>query len=279
MNIYSKENSLDTYTINETKTLSNEFTLIEKVLDTDISKLTDKEYFDLLSGIGQIKLTIKDYIEMANKITGFKDANIIRIVTDMSFKVMCDEGHGRDFSWWYDDYLVGYTVLTTNKLSTSQIYSADEIKQLIDNKEMFIIASHCTPLGNFSNDYFIVDNDFVGKQGIDRDKPISIEKYHEFLAIVYVDGNEEYNFVNNFYESEIELSDTYFDEELKYVRKKVSKTMLLNVLRRYIYNLVDNIDYYIGRYNEITEEEAVQLKGLCKKIIKNYKPRSDCFKL
>ena len=90
-------------------------------------KIDNKVLFELLSYFYDIKLDLNDYMEYINSIKDIKYTNIIDIPTN---KVVVDrgsEGHGRDFSWWTQNYQLFVKAFSYDFIPSKEEYTMDEL--------------------------------------------------------------------------------------------------------------------------------------------------------
>lgn len=254
------------------RTIIEQDELIKYIENIDINSLTHLGYYNLLSKICEIKLVNDDYIEIAKQISNFNDCLLIDIKTNMKYSVIVSEGHKRDFSWWDEDYLVGYTVLSPKYISTSQIYDLEEILEKVKKRELFIITNNFySKLYNDENGDFYYKNNGQ-KNYIDvkeyREIPFLTTNYNEIDDITFFE-----NITTNF-----NPEDKNFNEIMKYIRKRIPQKKLLYLFKKYLVELEKNIVDMINIWVDDTTDNINILEEMqekCNKLTKNLKNKTE----
>lgn len=254
------------------KTFKEQKEIIKQIIGADINKLSNIEYYNLLSKICRIKLTNSDYVEIAKIITNFENGLVFDIKTNMKKTFVLSEGRRRDFSWWEDNYLVGYTILSKKNISTSQIYTFFEIKDMIDRKEIFIIKPNDVRLIQDSNGYFYEEDNAKTYVNVEENKE---------LPVLTAEVKEDSSFISHI-DTNINPEDKYFDEIMNYIRTKVPKEKFELIFKKYLFKLEESLDCMINIWSDDnkTKSELQETKKDIKKMTKHLKTESDgIFKL
>ena len=115
--------------------------ILKEVVESDFDKITDKELFELLSKVYSISFNEDDYLNMLSKLNDKQYTFIHSIPTAMTFTDIATEGHGRNFDWWNQLYQVYYLAAAseTFKIDYNKIYSKEEIKKLVADKDIVLL--------------------------------------------------------------------------------------------------------------------------------------------
>lgn len=188
--------------------------IIKRVLDSDIDKLTDDEFFNLLMGTYSITLDTEDYLKLLSKKYHKKYIFVGEIPTTMTFTGRATEGHGRSFSWWPQLYQVGYDAAISRDMDYeyNKVYTKEEVNKLVSDKSVVLLTENHKPVDNidFKEETFT---------------PFSInDKFN-------IDGNTLSGFTLNNYNLYI-----------KYLKRKFTKKKILMDIKKYAIDLQKDID-------------------------------------
>ncbi len=198
--------------------------IIDKLINFDFKKSSDREFYKLLVQIYWIKLDKEDYLEMLSKKNEKKYTKLCSIPTTMTFKSMVTEGHGKDFSWWNELFQLYYNVAVSEEIEESihnrqrerRPYTKAEIRKMLDNNDIVIFNAFGQIISN---------NDLKGFKS---------EEYEKFPSLD-VDFDSYGNHMSKFIEENFEL----FNELL---REKFSKKIISKDMRAYLKDLQIDID-------------------------------------
>lgn len=138
---------------------------IKNLIDTDIEKLSDEDFYKLLNSVYYIKPEMSDYLEILSMNNSKKYKYTGKIQTTLTFTGTATEGHGRSFDWWEQLYQVEYVAAISSemKFDPNKTYSKKEIEKLVSNKTIVLLEQTTTPVEvtkiDFKQENF--ENDFV----------------------------------------------------------------------------------------------------------------------
>lgn len=138
MKIINKRNSYEYDTDYNEKDLLKLSRLILEFLENKENTKSETLY-KMLSYFYDIKLETIDYLGYINKKTNTLFYKVIDIPTPKVTSVMDYEGHGRDFSWWTQNYQRMIKAASKEFIVTRDVYTFDEIKKLIEDGEIYPI--------------------------------------------------------------------------------------------------------------------------------------------
>ena len=154
-----------------------------------------KTLYEMISYFYDIKLEAFDYVNYINKKTNTVYCATTSIPTERVIQDLQSEGHGRDFSWWTQNYQRMIKVATKGFTPSKEEYTYEEIKNLIDEGQIYPIY----PYGEKTN-----------------------KKVH------YVEDKLEY--LVSYQSKELESTDEYFDYIVQDILKQIGyKTLLKDV--------------------------------------------------
>lgn len=161
-----------------------------------------KTLYEMISYFYDVKLEAFDYVNYINEKTRTVYCGVTSIPTNRVIQDMQSEGHGRDFSWWTQNYQRMIKVATKGFIPTKEEYSYKEIEQLIDEGEIYSIY----PYGEKTN-----------------------KKVH------YVEDKIQY--LVSYQSKELELNDEYFEFMVKDILKEIGYKTLLKEYKEFIIKL------------------------------------------
>ena len=115
---------------------------VYNICDLVVDYLTNKENINinnlhkLINYFYDIIVEDNDYLEYFNNANNKNFTKIIDIPTEEVIQDMHSEGHGRDFSWWTQNYQIYVSALSDKFVPTKEEYTFDEIKELISQGQI-----------------------------------------------------------------------------------------------------------------------------------------------
>lgn len=127
--------------------------ILNKIIEADFDKITDKNLYNLLTKVYSIKLTEEDYLEMFSISNGKKYSKIRQIPTTQTFYERNAIGHGNCFDWNIQLYQIFYVVAISDemKFDYNKTYSKAEIKKLASEKTIVILKEKTMPIEENTN--------------------------------------------------------------------------------------------------------------------------------
>ena len=138
MKIINKRNSYEYDTDYSEKDLLMLSKLIIEFLEKK-EKTNAETLYKMISYFYDVKLETIDYIGYINKKTNSSFSKVIDIPTQQVTSVMDYEGHGRDFSWWTQNYRRMIKAASKEFVVTKDAYTFAEITKLIEDGEIYPI--------------------------------------------------------------------------------------------------------------------------------------------
>lgn len=215
------------------KEINNNLNFINSLLNTDLKKMSNEDYYNLIKNIYNISLEDKDYLKIISKKMNKNCVRFSTINTTMTFTGIATEGRGRSFDHWDQLYQIKYDVAEFEdcKLKFNETLSKDKLRKMLDKKKIILIERHTVPIGD--------EPDFIE------------EKEEEFPVTWKCRGYEIEN-------SEKEEFDIIVD----LIRKKITKKRILEDLKGYIEELKDEINYAIS-FNCESDYPFYNISKLC----------------
>ncbi len=241
--------------------------LVNTILTSEIDKMSSDEYYELLNLVSEgICLGPEDYKMLAREITGVRYLKSGFIASKMT----------------KNNDQVFYAIVYNGDIDLNRVYSKKEIKEFVKNKNICLMSEFYD-----SKDigcrfpFLVVDgiediptNKFTKEEYEDLN-PVSCFDYCKLLKI---NSSVDYGIsflYNEVYEAtekfsglmyNIDKSDKYYQEELNYLKKKITQTRLLKILRTYILKMHSdneflkyyNMNSYLSVYNMIKEVANVK---------------------
>lgn len=249
---------------------------INTLIDVDFKKLTNEEFYCLISNFYSICINKYDFIQIFKKINGVEYDKVQRLNTRMIFKDMVTEGHGRDFSWWDETFQIVWIVATSKDLSLREDYnySIDEINEMVKNKQIILFNKTANAIG------------WVKNLNCEPEEITSIDT----LEIDFKFGNDDifryglglgFDF-NLLKQGETEFSNNVYNNAFSIMRKRLNKKKVLEDCKQIILFLKDNIhtindvindeilgcpndEYYLNLSNDINNIHKELLLKILKK--------------
>lgn len=94
-------------------------------------KINLKDLFNLIKHFYDFEIDTKDYLDYLNQKEGTKFDKTIDIPTNIVSVIISSEGHGKDFSYWSQNYQLMIKAATKDFIPSKEEYTIDEIQQLI----------------------------------------------------------------------------------------------------------------------------------------------------
>jgi len=131
------------------KDVKKDLDAINKLIESDFKKISDKDFYDLVSNFYSIYLTKNDLLNILSKVNGIEYNKFKKINSTMTFKDIVTEGHGRDFGWWEETYQIGWIVATSKDLVLNRDYnySKEEIEQMVKKKQIISFGKYAQSIG------------------------------------------------------------------------------------------------------------------------------------
>lgn len=224
--------------------MENYIDIINKLINLDIKKLSDQDFYELLKHIYCIGLNKEDIIEILSKKNKKKYFNTYNINTTMTFEGIFEDGYSRDYSYCKQLFQICFNVIVSEKLykndsrrlcnSHLNPYTKDEINKMLDNNDIIIMKELVNP---------IINKDLINfKQ--------ESETIFPSLNIDFEDRLISYKLVNS------KFMQDNFELFVEMVRRIFTKKRILKDIKIYVEELQDDIDaIFMGKYDclEITE--------------------------
>lgn len=175
------------------------------------------DLYELIKYFYTIKIETKDYLDYLNQTKGTDFDKTVEIPTKRVVMDRTSEGHGRDFSWWQENYQIMINAATKDFIPSKEEYTEEEINQLINNGIIYPLHPFGKKTKKKSNGYKVNVNYLISSitKGLDNK-----DVYFNFMVnkILSKIG------INNFLEEirrviislkldSIEDDDKYYDEE------------------------------------------------------------------
>lgn len=181
------------------------FSKVEKVLeaiDEEKSNISNQEFINRIEKMFSISLNDKQYLKMFSTIVKKEFVKYGELLTNIYFKDQKTEGHGKDFSWWIENYRLVLNVIQTKDadIDYNRLYSNDEIEELIKKQEIIVVGERgekCEEKIQTINEksknfesYIIPKNDY----GLSFDET---SKYYPFV-LQYIRENIDIQYVKKY---------------------------------------------------------------------------------
>ncbi len=147
VDLYSSSNLTTNQIIEKINDLLNNCTeTVNTIVNADFDKLSDEEYYKMISKIYYINVWYEDYLKVLSKKYGKKYDTFITFPVDSFHKVWKSEGHGEKVDTYmqtvYDEYTAavpfGHECTTKDSITIQDVeeYIKDDSILLIDRKEV-----------------------------------------------------------------------------------------------------------------------------------------------
>ena len=188
-----------------------------------------EKLYEIINAFYDIKLSDNDYLNYINYKSGMQYDKVVHIPTNVVTTDLQSEGHGRDFSWWTQNYQRMIAVATSDFVVEKDEYTYEEVKELISSKLIYPMYP------------------FVRK----TDK-----KAH------FVDCDIQY--LLSYSSKEMTKDSEYFEYMVMKELETIGKAEFLKQIRTFIIDMklnLDNYDYFYCEYDEDEfDEEKDSLK-------------------
>ena len=216
---------------------------IYRIINIDLEKMNDKEFYDLIKYFYYIKLDENDYLEMISRKNNCKYTKIVTIPTTMVFDEMVEEGHRKSFSYWKQHFQV-YLQVTTNLdiISSNHVYTVEEIKKLLLDKSIVVVSKEARDLNKkleFEEDYISIMKDIP-----------SLDIYIDDMYSMHELSSK---FIVNNFELFIEL-----------LRSKFTKKKILRDMKKCLITMQEEMEE-VFKYTDRNYGDYTLIAKLCKK--------------
>lgn len=236
---------------------------INEFLDNDIRKVTKEDYFNFQLRFYNIYITDDDIFKILSKINKVNYTEFQTIKTMHYFKQLINEGHGRDFSYWEDTFLLEYFVAVKEGFKLDdKVYSNEEILKMIENNEIVILDTRYNNLG------------MSPKIPFESEKIISLDNRRINILSSLDDIYNTINLFDIVKNDEISQYDQRFiDEALRFVKSRISYIRILKDLAKDINwikekLIIDDERIYRDCYNNSYYDIALNINENVGKIEK-----------
>lgn len=252
------------------KDVKKDLDAINKLIESDFKKISDKDFYDLVSNFYLIYLTKNDLLNILSKVNGIEYNKFEKLNSRMTFKDIVTEGHGRNFDWWEETYQIGWIVATSKDLVLNRDYnySKEEIEQMVKKKQVISFGKYAQSIG--MEPVLSYKSEEVEKINILKIN-FDFEDYDELL--------NEFDVYFDF--CLLKKDDSIFNKEVyktavSMIRKRLNKKKVLNDCKKIILFLNDNIhlisevvqnEYFTdendkNKYLDLSEELTISHKNL-----------------
>lgn len=238
MKIIKKKNNYEYDTDYNDKDILKLSKLIFEFLENK-EKTNTKTLKQLIDYFYDVKLEPFDYVHYVNKKNNTHYYKVTAIPTQKVISDMEYEGHGRDFSWWTQNYQRMIEVASKEFTPTKDEYTFEEIQQLIDQGEIYPLY----PFGTKTN-----------------------------KSAFNVKDNTKY--LVSYSSKELEEKDEYFDFMVQTLLKDIGFKTLLDEIQHFIIDLKIKAFTSHSEDEEDFTELADNLTELYNKNVKNKQIKS-----
>ena len=185
----------------------------------DRESMNMEDLYKLIRYFYDVEIEIYDYMEYANRKNNTKYCNIIDIPTNVVTIDWGSEGHGRDFSWWAQNYQRMIKAFSVDFLPSKDEYTVEEINELVNNGKIFVLY----PFGRQTKKEFKNVEDNIKYLLRYRDKELSNDdEYFEYMVSSMVEQIKVENILEQIrrfiiclkLDSEIDLDSCYEEIEI-----------------------------------------------------------------
>ncbi len=212
--------------------------ILENLINGDFKKMSDDEFYNLISEVYDITLNNEDYLNIISKMKNKKFNHFMKIDTYMTFKALASEGHGKSFDWCEQLYQVKYVIAVAEdtEIEYASILTKKEIKNLIENNKIVIVKMETQPI-----------NDKLKRNETVETMP-SID-----LGLNYSYGNATGYICKN----------DNFSSFVSLLRKKFTKKRIIKDMRIYINELQEQINDILS--SGLSDYSYEQVSKVCNK--------------
>lgn len=205
------------------KQVKKYISILNRIIEADFDKLTDKKLYDLLTKVYSITLTEEDYLEMFSISNGKKYSVIHLMPTTQTFYERKAVGHGSCFDWDIQLYQIYYSIAISDemKFDYNKTYSKAEIKKLASEKTIVILNEKTIPIEE--------DTDFNQEE-------------HEAIPSLDIEFKSYSDNMSNFVTNNFSLFG-------KLLRKKFKKENVLKDMRELLDDIQDDIESIFSNIN------------------------------
>ena len=193
------------------KELKDYINTILALLETDFSKLSGVELYNLLHKVYDICFDKEDVLQLFSKRNKRKYDRVTNLYTDETFESYECEGRGKNFSYWKETSQFYYVVAIADNVKLERrSYSKEEIDEMVSKKDVVILKRR---------------DRVIDKNDLDKS--------------YYYDNNYKYDYFDDFSDS------IFFDNPeilSTMLRRRFTKKKIYNDMRKYVSELAENID-------------------------------------
>lgn len=138
------------YYFNCLEEVKKDLKAINTLIESDFSKINDKDFYYLISRIYSVDLTIKDLLNIISRVNNVYYDKIELLNTRQTYEISKQYGHGKDLDCYTNKFQVRWIVATIDNfnLDLNYNYSYDEIENMISNKQIVAISVFPKKLSN-----------------------------------------------------------------------------------------------------------------------------------
>lgn len=121
--------------------IKKEIMMINRLLNSNLEKLSNRDFYNLISEFYDVTLEEDDYLDIISKMYNKKFTKFVEIGTYMTFEDIKSEKYGRKSDWWRQLYQIKYIVVVSEDIDIKpdSIFKKADIKKLIKNNKIVII--------------------------------------------------------------------------------------------------------------------------------------------
>ncbi len=199
-----------------------------------------KDIFDLLCYFYDIKIDNTDYLEYVNSIREVEYTSTVEIPTNKVVIESGSEGHGRDFSWWTQNYQICIKAFSSDFVVTKDEYTIEEVLEFCKSGEIYPIH----PFGRKTK-----------------------KKYNNI--------SDNIDYLTKYVGKKLESNDIYFDFMVDKALTNIGVKTLIEEIRLFIIKLklnsVIDEDRYYGEKIETFDELSSDLINIYNENVKGSK--------
>lgn len=147
------------YYFNCLEEVKKDLKTINTLIESDFSKINDKDFYYLISRIYSVDWTIKDLLNIISRVNNVYYDKIELLNTRQTYEISKQYGHGKDLDCYTDKFQIRWIVATIDNfnLNLNYNYSYDEIENMLLNKQIVAISVFPKKLSN--DDIILLDNE------------------------------------------------------------------------------------------------------------------------